>query len=304
MNILVFGASGLLGAAIVRACRAAGHTVQTAGRSGCDHRLDSQALPPTDELRALLHGSHVVINATGILMERGGNRFDAVHRVAPMALLQAAQEARVARFIHISASGVGCGIPGAYMASKAAGEQALGAQRAHGPTDVVIVRPALLMDADCPSTRLFRALARSPVLALPGLRAPGGSLLAPVAVGDVAQCVLSIAQSHRALQRVVALAGPEVMAYRDMLAQYRQSRGRPAAWGLPLPWWLLQASAWVAGWLPQKVLSLDTVRLLRAGVLAVPNELARWLGRRPPQTLSQVLAQAAQQEASRLIALG
>lgn len=304
MNILVFGANGLLGAAIVRACRAAGHQVQTAGRSGCDHRLDSRAMPPPDALRALLRSTHVVVNATGILRERGGNRFDAVHRAAPLALLQAAQAERVARFVHVSALGVGCGIPGAYLASKAAGESALAVQRGQGPTDVVIVRPALLVDADCPSTRLFRSLARAPLLGLPGLRAPGASRLEPVAVADVAQCVLNIAQSPKALQRVVALAGPQVMAYRDMLACYRQALGLPAAAGVPLPWWLLHASAWLAGWLPQQVFSRDTVRLLQAGTLAAPNELARWLGRRPPQTLVQVLAQAAQQEASRLIAQG
>jgi uncharacterized protein YbjT (DUF2867 family) len=275
MKIVVLGASGLLGSAIARELAARGHRVLHAARRDAELRVDFRY---DLSLRAVVRGADVVVNAVGILIERDGNTWDVVHVQAARALAAACAAERVARIVHISALGAGTGIAGGYMASKLAAEQAC----EEGPVDYAIVRPGLLADPACPSTRLFRWLARQPVIALPGVLRPGESVVQPIQVADVAQCVARIAEHPKALRRVIELAGPRAMSYREMLAHYRKAQGKGAALWLPMPWWVMNLTARLARVIPQKVFSIDTMRMLRAGsVPRASNEVRRWLGRDP-----------------------
>lgn len=284
MNIVVFGGAGVLGRAITSTLRAAGHTVTTAGRTGCDVAVDFRYDTAPEAFDGLLRGTHIVVNAVGLLIERSDNRFATVHVQAPAALFAACAKARVARIVHISALGVGTGIPGAYMASKLAAEQALQA----GPVDYAIVRPALLVDEASPSTRLFKFLASQPVISLPGLLHPGAARLAPILVQDVAQAVANLCVHPKALRRVVELAGPKILSYRELLAGFRRAAGKGAALWLPMPWWLMHMSARLAVYLPQNVFSRDTVRMLQAQSLPVQNAAPIWLGHMPKPVLAPV----------------
>ncbi len=284
MNIIVFGGAGVLGRAITSSLRQAGHTVTTAGRTGCDLAVDFRFDTTPEAFAELLRGTHIVVNAVGMLIERGDNRFASVHVQAPAALFAACAKARVARIVHVSALGVGTGIPGAYMASKLAAEQALQA----GTVDYAIVRPALLVDDASPSTRLFKFLASLPVISLPGLLHPGAARLAPIHVQDVAQVVANLCVHPKALRRVVELAGPQTLSYRELLAGFRRAAGKGAALWLPMPWWLMHASAWLAAYLPQNVFSRDTVRMLQAQSLPMQNGAPSWLGYMPKPAIAPV----------------
>ena len=277
MRIVVLGANGLLGKAIAQECISRGHTVLRAARRDADIAVDFRFDLGIDTLRAVVRGADVVVNAVGILIERDGNTWDGIHRCAAQALAAACEAERVARVIQISALGAGTGIPGGFMASKLAAEQAF---EKHA-VDFAVVRAGLLVGAACPSTRLFRFLASLPVIALPGLLYPGSSIVAPIQVADVARCVARIAEYPKALRRVIELAGTEALSYRTMLARYRAAQGKGAAVWLPLPWWLMKLTARLARVLPQKVFSIDTLRMLQAGGVAPRNEANRWLGREP-----------------------
>ena len=287
MKVIVFGGAGLLGRAIATELRSHGHQVVTAGRTGCDVVVDYR-FDNTPELFAdLVRGADIVVNAAGILIERADNTFAAVHVAAPRALFQACATQRVARIVHISSLGVGTGIAGAYMASKLAAEQAL----QEGSVDYAIVRPALLVDAACPSTLLFQSLAKLPLIALPGLLHPGASLVAPIQVQDVAEVVTRMCEHPKALRRTIELAGPEVMTYKTMLQRYREATRPEAGKGLvlwlPLPWWLMKATALLAAHLPQSVFSIDNMRMLQAGSVPQSNEALYWLRHIPKPAVAQ-----------------
>jgi uncharacterized protein YbjT (DUF2867 family) len=290
MKIIVFGGAGLLGSAITTELRSHGHQVVTAGRSACDVPVDFRYDHTRELFAAVVRGADIVVNTVGILMERADNRFESVHVKAPAALFAACAQERVARIVHISGLGVGTGIPGGYMASKLAAEQALQA----GSVDYAIVRPALLVDAACPSTSLFQWLAKLPIISLPGLLHPGASLVAPIQVQDVAEAVTRICEHPKALRRTIELAGPEAMPYREMLARYRHAAGKGAALWLPMPWWLMKLTALLAAYLPQDVFSIDTMRMLQAGCVPERNEALYWLRHMPKQAAAQLnIAQAA-----------
>jgi uncharacterized protein YbjT (DUF2867 family) len=277
MKIIVFGGAGLLGRAITSELRSHGHQVVTAGRKGCDVAVDYRYDHTPELFAALVRGADIVVNAAGILIERGDNTFNAVYVQAPTALLAACASERVARVVHLSGLGLCHTMAGRYSAAKLAAEQAVQAC----PVDYAIVRPGLVVDAQCPSTRLFQWLAKLPVIALPGLMQPGASLMAPLLVQDVAEAVARICEHPKALRRTIELAGPEVMSYRQMLARYRRAAGHGAALWLPVPWWLMKLGGLLAAVLPQTVFSIDTMRMLQADGTTARNEALYWLRHAP-----------------------
>lgn len=276
MKIVVFGAHGILGRCIAAAFEARGHEVVRVARRGGDCVIDFRSDMDAKTLRNAVRGAHIVVNATGILIERDGDTWDLIHHRAVDALAGACESERVARIVHVSALGVGSGIAGGYMASKLAGELALAR---HG-IDYAIVRPGLLVHHASASTRLFTWLSGLPLIALPGLRAGGMSCVSPIRAEDVAACVVRIAENRKALRRVIELAG-EPMTYRGMLERYRSAQGKGRALWLPVPWLAMKLAARLAQALPQRVFSLDTMRMLQGGQPAMRNEAERWLGRRP-----------------------
>jgi uncharacterized protein YbjT (DUF2867 family) len=285
MKIIVFGGAGLLGSAITRELRSHGHQVVTAGRSGCDVKIDFRYALERALYAAVVRGADIVVNAVGLLIERGDAQFDAVHVTAPRALFEACAQEHVARVVQISALGVGRGIQGRYMASKEAAEAALAQAMQNASGDWVIVRPSLLMDTHSPSTRLFMQLARLPLWGLPGLLHPGSARLAPMLCEDAAHAIVRICEHAKGLRRVIEIAGPQELNYRKFLQALRAAQGLRKAWlwplPIPLPWVFMYLVARMAEHLPQKILSSDGLRVLRAGITSQRNEAMYWLRRMP-----------------------
>jgi uncharacterized protein YbjT (DUF2867 family) len=289
MKIIVFGGAGQLGNAIVRELRSHGHSVVTAGRSGCDVKVDFRYAHSADEYAALVKDADIVVNAVGILIERGDERFDAVHVAAPRALFEACARAHVARVVQISALGAGReplasmqAVPGGrYMASKRAAEAALMLAMQNSSGDAVVVRPSLIMDAQSPSTKFFQQLARLPLTALPGLLRSGSCQLAPMQCTDAAEAITRICEHPKSLRRAIELAGPQEMSYREVLAQLRSAQGLGKALWLPMPWTLARMAAKLAELLAQKVISADGIQMLQAGLTTDCNEALYWLRHMP-----------------------
>jgi uncharacterized protein YbjT (DUF2867 family) len=281
MRVLVFGGAGMLGSAVASALRSHGHSVQTAGRNSCDFSVDFRYALNADEFAPLVKGVDMVVNAVGILIERGEERFDPVHVAAPRALFDACAKAHVARVVQISALGAGRGTHGRYIASKEAAEAALAQSMQHASGDWAIVRPSLLMQTGSAATELFNRLARLPIVGLPGLRASREPALAPMLCEDAAQAICRICEHPKALRRVIELAGPQELRYGDFLSELRISLGHRPALPFRLPWWLMHLTARLAERFPQKVLSADGLRVLRAGLTTDNNESLYWLRMMP-----------------------
>jgi uncharacterized protein YbjT (DUF2867 family) len=111
MKILVCGGHGFIGAAVVQKLRRAGHTVYRGVRrvqGEQDIRFDYSDSSDSLHWRKRVEGFDAVINAVGILVERRGQSFDAIHRRAPCALFEACLQAGVGRVIQVSALGADC----------------------------------------------------------------------------------------------------------------------------------------------------------------------------------------------------
>src|SRR5919201_754797 len=114
--VTIFGGSGFLGRAVVRAlCKRdyrirvavrrpelAGH-LQPLGRVGQIHAVQANLRYP-ESVQAAARGSDAIVNLVGILFESGRQRFAAVHRDGAETVARAAASLN-AELVHISAIG-------------------------------------------------------------------------------------------------------------------------------------------------------------------------------------------------------
>src|SRR5216683_7899665 len=220
--VTVFGGSGFLGRAVVRAlCKRdyrirvavrrpelAGH-LQPLGKVGQIHAVQANLRYPAS-VEAAMRDSHVAINLVGILAESGPQTFDAVQSRGAGAVAKAAA-AVGARMVQVSAIGADDNSPSRYAVAKAAGEKAV---LSAVPT-ATILRPSVVFGPEDQFTNRFAALARmSPALPLVG---GGVTKLQPVYVGDVATAVADAVDGETKEGATYELGGPEVLTMREII---------------------------------------------------------------------------------------
>jgi len=285
MRVLVCGATGCIGHAVVHALRARNHPVVEAARALPE---GARTLPvdfmqpqePRDWARLLAaRRIDAVVNCVGILMQGPSQSFERVHARGPSELFKGAALAGVHRVVQVSALGVrdeasAHGVP--YLLSKLQADDTLAAL----PMESAIVRPSLVYGPGSASAALFATLASLPLIATPGRDL---QQVQPIHVYEVAEAVVQLLERSEPLApgEIFELGGPQPVTCRQMLASYRHAMGLgPALW-LPVPLALMRLGAACAEWLPQKVFSRDTLRLLERGNTPAANAAPRLLGRAP-----------------------
>lgn len=278
MKILVCGANGFIGNAIATRLERDGHEIMRGVRQPA--RPDEVAIDYTTDLTAnqwldRLGDVDVVVNAVGILIERGAQTFEKVHTQAPIALFRACRMHGVKQIIQISALGAGSRET-PYFASKCAADDFLLAQPIHAH----VIRPALVYGTNGTSASLFRTLASIPVHALP---AGGHQLLRPVHIDDLTELVARLLDpvATREIPSCIEAVGRTVVSWRDMLTVYRTSMGLPAAYTISIPAWAMRTAAAVCERFAGSPLTSDTWWMLQRGNTADVQPVTQALGRLP-----------------------
>ncbi len=249
MHVMVLGANGFIGAAMVSALLRAGHAVTGVVRDAevWRRRFPAATALQVDLCRAESHqagfwrphltGIDGVVNAAGVLQPRRDRDAWAVHRDAPAALFQACEAAGVVRVIQISAVGIGESET-VFARSKAAGDAALMAR----DLPWTLLRPTVVIgEGSYGGTSFLRALAAFP-LAVP-LIGDGGQEMDFIHKDDLAAGVVALLESDRGAGRVLEPASPERMTLRRAVLAYRGWLGLKGARTLSVPFSLASALA-------------------------------------------------------------
>ena len=252
MRVLLLGAGGFIGRYVAEALRARSHAV-TAGK------VDFARAHRPEDWMAALAGMDAVINAVGIIRERRGQSFEALHAAAPRALFDACRRAGVRRVVQVSALGADEAPQSRFHRTKRAADQHL----AGLDLDWAIVQPSLVFGAGGKSARLFALLAALPVTPLPG---DGRQRVQPVHVDDLAELIVRLLADPG--RRVVHAVGPRAITLREWLGLLRAQMGLGRTRFLELPLWAVPVER-------------ETLQMLQRGNTGPPQAITRILGRPP-----------------------
>jgi NADH dehydrogenase len=271
--VTVFGGSGFLGRHTVRALARAGWRIKVATRHpnrafflrplGTVGQIDFVKCDVADAesvARAMM-GSNAVINLTGILFEKG-QTFDDVQAEGAAHVAQAAAAAGIGALVHVSAIGADADCDAHYAVTKAQGELAV---REAFP-NAVILRPSIIFGPEDGFFNKFAELARFfPALPLVG---GGHTRFQPVFVGDVAQAILVVLSRQDG--RIYELGGPSTYSFKELMQLILRETGRRRLL-VPLPFWLASLKAAFLQLLPNPLLTMDQVRLLKKDNVVSPT---------------------------------
>lgn len=238
LRILLTGATGLIGSAVLARLRAEGHEVAAVVRAidAAARRLPASRFVVLDIARAgraedwlaHLQGIEAVVNCAGVLQDSTRDSTAGVHATGVAALFAACEKAGIRRVIHFSAVGVDRDAPTAFSRSKLVGDRAL---MAHD-LDWVILRPSVVIGrAAYGGSALFRALAALPILPV----MPDTGRLMVVWLDDVVTTVLFFLRPDAPARVALELVGPEPLTMTEVVRAFRRSLGFSPAREVALP---------------------------------------------------------------------
>jgi uncharacterized protein YbjT (DUF2867 family) len=276
-QVTVFGGSGFVGRAIVRALAQEGLQIRvacrrielaertkTAGEVGQVTVMRANLRMP-QSVAAAIAGSEAVVNAAGIPFQRGRQRYQAVHVAGARAIAEAARAAGAQRLVHMS--GIGAdqrNSTNKYVRSKVDAEDAIIA----GFENATILRPSVVFGPeDAMFNRLARIAAQAPFLPVVG---DGSAKVQPVFVGDVGSAVAAVLARPETAKTVFELGGPRVYTYREIaaLTLHEIDRRKPI---IGVPAGLMKIAGFFAEFLPVPPLTHDQVDLLVTDNVARPG---------------------------------
>ncbi|GEP61424.1 complex I NDUFA9 subunit family protein [Reyranella soli] len=267
-QVTVFGGSGFVGRAIVRALAPEGYLVRvacrrielaervkTAGDVGQVTVMRANLRMP-QSVAAAIAGSQAVINAAGIPFERGRQRYRAVHVEGARAIAEAARAAGVQRLIHMSGIGAESrSSKNRYVQSKVEAEDAIIA----GFENATILRPSVIFGPDdVMFNRLAKIATQAPFVPVVG---NGHAKVQPVFAGDVGAAAVAVLARPDTVKSVFELGGPRVYTYREVAALTLREIGRDKRI-IGVPAGLMKIAGWFAEFLPVPPLTHDQVDLL------------------------------------------
>lgn len=267
-RILIIGANGFIGQTLLRQLHAAGHQVTACVRNTrryhpAHHSINVIAADYTTHSRAaqwlpLVQGFDVVINAVGVIRERGANTFEQIHTRGPIAMFDAAVAAGVKQIIQISALGSDASAQTPFHLSKRDADDHLAALEC----DWLILRPSLVYGQGCKSATLFKAVAALPLIPIAG---SGNQPVQPVYVDDLVRIVQSFIDGQIEPRQRIDVVGARTMTVREMLGHYHQWLGLSAPRFIAIP---ERLSLWLAHHLGLFGIAApgnETLALLRRG---------------------------------------
>lgn len=229
--ILVVGATGVVGSAVVQRLRQKGMGVRALVRAASNPaRLEALEragaamatgdLKESATLRAACQGIDTVISTASATISRGaGDDIDSVDRDGQLQLVEAARDAGVRHFIYVSFSG---NVNGSFPLHDA--KRAVERRLQESGMTFTIVRPSFFMEVWLSPHAGF-----DPVAGQVRIYGSGDALVSVISAMDVAAYVAECVDNAGVENQVIELGGPEAVPPNAIVGLFEQALGRPIA---------------------------------------------------------------------------
>ena len=268
-NCLIFGSSGQIGrhlirkltknnykvTAVTRNLHQKGYVLKTQANAGY---IDIVELNIFNEkkLRDLISRADICINLIGILYEKNkGNTFKNIHTIFPSLISKICKECNVQKFIQLSALGIDDAIDSNYAKSKLEGEKNI----KNNFKNATILRPSVVYSVDDNFTTSFMTLLNR--LIIFPLYYNGDTKFMPIHCSDLTEIIYQVI-SKNIISKTIECVGPETISLKDILKRLLKLTEKKRLL-IPLPLFLAKLSAIFFQLLPNPLLTLDQLKLLR-----------------------------------------
>lgn len=219
MKIIIAGGTGFVGSALIKRLIAEGHHITLIVRPGSKAKIpihsqvEAVSLDPGEPITDLDKSSDAIINLVGIIREfpSRGITFEKSHFRITKNLVDFAESHGIARFLQMSALGVGPDGKTGYIRSKFKAEEYLKSSMLNW----IIFRPSMIFGPGDHVTGMFSRMIRYlPVVPVIG---DGEYKLQPVHVDDVCTAFAKSLSDDRSIGKVFEFGGPEVLSFNRIL---------------------------------------------------------------------------------------
>jgi uncharacterized protein YbjT (DUF2867 family) len=251
--ILVTGATGNVGSALLQRLVADGHPVRALVRDPRrlgPNRVRVQIalgdLSDASSFRHALRGVKTVVHLAAAIrdQERQGATIEEVNALGTLRLVRAAERAGVERFVFFSAIGTSLHSQSRFFRAKAQAETAV----EESDMQTTIFSPSIIYSPGDPWITLLGRLAVLPLVPISG---SGRAVYEPIWSQDAAAAVVALLdQNGNGPHQGLELAGPQRLSYDDIVHTYLQvkhRRRRLVHVPLPVVRWGLKAVEEVQG---------------------------------------------------------
>jgi len=228
MKIAVTGGTGFVGSRLLAALQAGGHAIKALTRRGPGSEKGIEWVQGSLENHAALdrlaEGAEALIHVAGVLKsDAAGFEAGNVHGTA--AVLAAARNANVPRFVHVSSLAAREPQLSRYGASKARSEALV---RESGIDSAIVRPPAVYGPGDRETLDLFRMAKRGLILLPPAGR------LSLIHADDLARLLIALAKANGQALSEPDDGKPGGWTHRELAAALGEAVGRKAL-ALPMP---------------------------------------------------------------------
>jgi len=243
--ILLTGASGFVASYIIPKLKASGYNVralvlndrEAVKVKGLGVEAAIGNVGDASTLKAAFTGVDTVIHLVAILRENKYATFETVNVGGTANMLAAAKASGVKRFIHFGILGANADPKYRYLNSK---WRAMKLVR-ESDLEYTIFEPSVMFGKGAGFIdALMRSINLFPIIA--PVAGSGKTLLQPIFVDDVAECVLAAVKGNK-IRQECEIGGPEQMTYKEMMTRVMKAAGirkprvhvpiafmRPAVW--------------------------------------------------------------------------
>ena len=268
-KVLIFGASGQIGrhlvrkltknnyivTAVTRNLHQKAYVLKTQANAGYIEIVEANIFDE-QKIRNLISKNDICINLIGILYEKNKrNTFKNIHTIFPSLISKICEEYKIKQYIHLSALGIEEATDSDYAKSKLEGEINI---KKKFP-NATILKPSLVFSVDDSATTNFMTLLnRLPIFPL---YYNGNTKFIPIHVSDLTEIIYQVI-SKNIISHTIECVGPETISLKDILKKLLKITEKNRLL-IPLPLFLAKLSAIFFQLLPNPLLTLDQLKLLR-----------------------------------------